>query len=73
MIYQQSGWTCDTTAYLPEEGRPAYSQAPHNSVSDHRTYNVFAKTWRMRAQGRKTPVTPTVLILTICERGNDQK
>lgn len=47
-------------AYLPEEGRPAYSQGPHNSESDPRTYNVFAKTWRTRAQGRKTPVSPTV-------------
>ena len=71
ITYQQSGWTCDVSTYLPEEGRPAYSQGSHNSASDRRTYNVFVTTWRTKAQGRKTPVSPTVRARY--ERGNDQK
>jgi hypothetical protein len=62
---------CDMSTYLPEEGQPAYGQGPHNSACDFQKYNVFAGTWRTRAQGRKTPVSPT--ICARWEKGNDQK
>jgi hypothetical protein len=48
------------STYLPAEAQLAYSQEPHNNAFDLRMYTVSAATWRTRAQGRKTPVNPTV-------------
>jgi hypothetical protein len=68
IINNRQDQPCDVSTYLPEEGQLAYSQEPHNNAFDLQIYTVFAMTWRTRAQGRKTPVNPTV-----CARDEMQK